>query len=324
MTSTLWPEAVLARLAELIGDGLAVFLGGTDTGKSTLIQELYDLIGGEVVDGDLGQSRIGPPSCISRGDYQKTLESYFVGDISPRGNLLPTVVGLKLMVDHAQRPCLVDTDGYIGEPAALAYKTELINLLKPDVLVLLQRAGELEYFRLYSRKRVKVVTVRVSHQGLKSREERIRAREEAFRTYFAEAGLRRWDLQDLRFERAPFSYGEPFESSELAKFLDCAVLGAWRAGKRATLLLEGRPAPGALTELKQGLGLEFIELVSAATLQDRLVGCLLHGELQGLGIIKRVREGVIEVLTPAPRATVLQLGRLRVAEDGRHLRLPPE
>ena len=320
----LWPEAVRSRLAELIDDGLAVFLGGTDTGKSTLIQELHEMIGGEVVDGDLGQSRIGPPSCISRGDYERTLESYFVGDISPRGNLLPTVVGLKLMTDHARRPCLVDTDGYIGEPAALAYKTELINLLKPDVLVLLQRAGELEYFRLYSRKRVKVVTVRVNHQGLKSREERIRAREEAFRTYFAKAELRRWPLQELRFERVPFGHGEPIENPELEKLLDCTVLGAWRHGPRATLLLEGRPAPGSLTELKQALGLEFIDLVSGAALQDRLVGCLLRGELQGLGIIKRVREGMVEVLTPATEATVLQLGRLRVAEDGRHLRLPPE
>lgn len=332
--SPIWPQAVLEELAERVDGKLVVFLGGVDTGKSTLIRELYELLGGEVeiVDGDLGQSTIGPPTCISRGDYEEVRESYFVGDISPRGNLLPVVVGMKLLVERARRPCLVDTDGYIDGNAARAYKGELLNLLQPEVLVLLQRGGELDYFKLYRRKGVEVVELQVAHRGEKAREERIRAREMAFRRYFSQAELRRWPLTGLRFERDLLGHGEPLNVKELEGLLGYQVIAGWRLGRGATVIVEGgreRGSPSSygvgFSKAKAALGLDFLNLVSAHSLCGLLVGCLAEGKLAGLGIIKgvhaRTGAGELEVLTPAKEAQVLQLGRLRLDEEGRHLRL---
>jgi len=326
--SPIWPLSVLEELAERVDGKLAVFLGGVDTGKSTLIRELYELLDGraEIVDGDLGQSTIGPPTCISRGDYEQVRESYFVGDISPRGNLLPVVVGMKLLVERASRPCLVDTDGYIDGGAARAYKGELLNLLRPEVLVLLHRRGELDYFKLYRRKGVEVVELKVAHRGEKAREERIRAREAAFRRYFSRAELRRWPLVGLQFERDLLGHGEPLNSGELEGLLGCRVVAGWRLGRGATVIVEGSGAGGgglSFSKAKAALGLDFLNLVSAHSLSGLLVGCLAGGRLAGLGIIKGVRadKGELEVLTPAEEAQVLQLGRLRLDEEGRHLRL---
>lgn len=309
----------LLKLKPALQGAIVLFLGGVDTGKSTLIKSLHQELGGEVLDADLGQSEIGPPTCVSRGDYNHVEESYFVGDISPRGNFVQLLSAVQAALRGAKRPCLIDTDGYISGEAARSLKGEMVNLVQPDLLVLLQRRGELDYFKLFARKGIEVLELKVTHQGSKSREERIRAREEAFRRYFQGASLRRWPLKELRFERSPIGHGEPIEPGLLEKVFGCPVFGAWRAGPELTAVVAGyAQGLGAAKEL---LGVEYIHLINRHELQNLLVGCLFEGRLAGLGIIKGLDGGWIEVLTPAKEATLLQVGRLILSEDGRHRRL---
>ncbi|MFQ6033706.1 MAG: Clp1/GlmU family protein [Candidatus Bipolaricaulia bacterium] len=306
-------------MAELVRGKTALFLGGVDTGKSTLIRRLHEAVGGEVIDADLGQSEIGPPACVSLGDYDHVKESYFVGDISPRGNFIQLLSGVAQAICAAKGPCLIDTDGYIDRPAARALKGELINLAQPDVLVLLQRREELDYFKLFARKGIKVIGVRVTHRGTKSREERIHAREEAFHRYFKEARLRRWPMSEIRFERSPIGHGEPVAPDSLERILGCRVLGAWLSGEELTAIIDGYAQ--SLTAAKELFKVDYIHLINNSSLQNLLVGCLARGRLQGLGILRGINSEQIEVLTPAKEATVLQVGRLIVSEDGSHHRL---
>jgi polynucleotide 5'-kinase involved in rRNA processing len=194
-------------------------------------------------------------------------------------------------------------------------------LVQPDVLVLLQRREELNYFKLFARKGIKVVSVRVAHQGSKSREERVRAREEAFRRYLRGAELRRWKMKELRFERSPIGHGEPVDPGLLEKILSCRVLGAWRSGEELTAVVAGyAQSLGAARDL---LKVNYIRLINLNALRNLLVGCLAEGRLGGLGIVKGLDDEWIEVSTPAREATVLQAGKLALDEGGRHRRLTP-
>lgn len=288
-------------------------------GKSTLIRRLHNLVGGKVIDADLGQSEIGPPACVSLGDYEHVEGSYFVGDISPRGNFLQLLSAVGQAVQAAKGSCLIDTDGYIKGSAARALKGEMVNLVRPDALVLLQRHGELNYFELFARKGIEVIKVRVAHQGAKSHEERIRAREEAFRDYFKSAKLHRWPMEGIRFERSPLGHGEPVELGSLGEILGCRVLGAWLSGEELTAIIDGYAK--SLTAAKELFKVDYIRLINLSSLRGLLVGCLVGGRLQGLGILRGINNEQIEVLTPAKEATVLQVGRLIVSEDGSHHRL---
>jgi polynucleotide 5'-hydroxyl-kinase GRC3/NOL9 len=311
---------VLYELRERV----ALFLGGTDVGKSTLIRALHERLGGEIVDGDVGQSWIGPPSVVSLGTPDEMRAGYFVGDVSPRGNLLQVTVGIALMTRRAKRPCLIDTDGYIADGAARAYKIELVNLIKPDVLVLLQRGRELDYYKLFARKGLDVIDLAVSHRGLKAREERVAVREQAFRHYFRGAELRRWSLGDLAIERGLLGCGESIPAQELgAVCRGDAVKAAWRLGSEAAILVLGSYVPTeALRGWQGALGVERLHLYTWRELRDRLVGCLHNGEFQGLGVLKRISPEHVEVLTPLERATVIQLGALRLdVASGRHERV---
>lgn len=320
-------RSVVEALAERLPPrGVVLFLGGTDVGKSTLIRALHELVGGEVVDGDVGQSWIGPPGVVSLGTPDHPRAGYFVGDVSPRGNLLQVAVGIALMVQRAKRPCFVDTDGYIADGAARAYKTELLHLVQPDVLVLMQRGHELDYYKLFADQGIEILDLAVTHRGVKTREERIATRERAFRAYFQSpsAKLRRWSLEELGIERGLLGCGEPWEPRELnAPGASAAVKAAWRLGSElAVLVIEGFVPPEALRGWQEELGVARLHLYGWRELRDRLVGLLDRGEFRGLGTLQGISSEHVEVLTPVEKATTLQLGMLRLdAETGRHERV---
>jgi len=304
----------------IAGQSVVLFLGNVDVGKTTLVRRLHERVGGEVVDADLGQAEIGPPAVISLGTYQGGARAgYFGGDISPRGHFLQVLTGCKRMVAKAARPCLIDSDGYIQEGAARAFKSELINLIEPDLLVLLQRGRELEYYKLYASKGIAVVEIPVEHTGLKPHQERVRARERAFRRYFATAQLRRWRLEDVGFERALLGHGEPLDVGVLSKIIGCQVVTGWKSGREAVLVLSGLAA--SLPVLRSELDVDFVQLIERGALENRLVGCLVDGEFQGLGILQALNSETVDVLTPAAQASVLQVGSLKVREDGWHERV---
>lgn len=314
-------EGLADRLArQLAGCRVVLVLGGVDTGKTTLVRALHARWGGEVVDADLGQAEIGPPAVVSLGTYEDGPRAgYFVGDISPRGHFLAVLVGISRLVGDARRPCLVDTDGYVDDGAARAFKTELINLVRPDALVLLERRGELQYFELFRRKGVEVVGVQVAHGGVKSRDERVRAREAAFRRYFAAAARRWFSFDVVRFERAWLGHGERLDAGGLARVLGCPVVAAWRSGTTAVVVTRGlaRPASGG------GLPapVERIRLIPSAEVEGLLVGGLRGQELLGLGIVTALTADGVELFTPTTDLTVLQAGALRVRPDGTHERI---
>jgi len=312
---------VLEELAERVTDrSVVLFLGGVDVGKTTLIRQLHERVGGEVVDADIGQSEIGLPGVVSLGTYRGGPRAgYFVGDISPRGNFLQVLAGVQKMVSKASRPCLIDTDGYIDEDAARAYKSELVNIIEPELLVLVQRQRELDYFKLYARKGIPVIELPVSHGGSKSREERIRARETAFRNYFTGARIHKWSLEELKFERALLGHGEALDVVTLSRLLGCPVLAGWKVGRRAIIVVSGFARAGAAVNLLSGI--DEIRLVQNSDVRGLLVACLEEGELHGLGILKSISNENVEIFTPAERATILQAGSLQVREDGTHTRL---
>ncbi|GBC76514.1 hypothetical protein HRbin07_00716 [bacterium HR07] len=301
---------------------VALFVGATDTGKTTLIRELHRRLGGEVIDADVGQSWLGPPTCVSRGsltnEHTEIRASYFVGDISPRGNFLQVLTGAAHCLRDAPRPLLIDTDGYIMGEAARAYKSELIRLVQPDVLVLLQRAGELNYYKLYARYGITVIEIPVTHGGSKPREARIAAREDAFRRYFQGAALRHWRLAELGVERTLIGHGEPLDVTLLSNLLACSVLAAWRLPPTATLVVERWPF--SVLEAQRALGVESLSVLVWGELKDSLVGCWAGTRFEGLGTVQELSSETIGIWTPVERASVIQWGSLKVFPDGRHLR----
>lgn len=151
--------ALVARI--VARPGVVVVLGGVDSGKTTLVRRLLAAglqagLSAGYVDTDLGQSRVGPPTTIGLRHVRDDADlddpfradaCAFVGDISPRGHLLPLVIGTGRLANAAAQVhqlVVVDTSGYITGPAAEVSKFHKLELTRPAHVVGLQRDGELD------------------------------------------------------------------------------------------------------------------------------------------------------------------------------------
>jgi len=121
--------------------------------------------------------------------------SYFVGSTSPRGHMLPTIIGAYKLQRKAQElgaeAIVVDTTGLVDRAAGGGeLKQWKIELLKPSVLIGIERGAELEHILWPWRwdRRVRVFELPVcEYVTEKARVDRIAYRESRFRSYFERA-----------------------------------------------------------------------------------------------------------------------------------------
>jgi len=198
-----------------------LFVGGLDAGKSTLARAVaaYALSLGRSVaylDGDLGQKTVGPPGTVGLKRIGSTDDLTFerlatadalafVGSTSPQGHLLPLVTGMARLHDRAVTDgadlVVIDTSGLVSGIYGQLVKYHKVELLRPDLVVGLQRGEELAPVlgvieRFFS---VDVVSLGV-HPSVVSTsvEQRAEHREHAMARYF-EGELNRFRIRPTVF-----------------------------------------------------------------------------------------------------------------------------
>lgn len=199
----------------LLERGACLLLGGADTGKTTLALALAARIAQSrpvaIVDADIGQSHIGPPSTVGWAivdnpnfDLSAIEPSgiAFVGDITPVGHLLQFTAALTRCVEQAAKLAeviLIDTPGFIAGPPASALWWTVQHALKPDVIIAVQRANELTDILAglkFCGSRVEPVESPVSISA-KSPQQRRRHRQRQFEIYFRDSACYNLNLADL-------------------------------------------------------------------------------------------------------------------------------
>ncbi len=209
-----WREASQVSLEV---KGVIVILGDVDSGKSTLsvfiANEFFrhgDTV--SVIDGDIGQADIGPPTTISMSNLRHhafSLQhltpdtSLFIGDTSP--SAIPEKVsgGLLRLSDLARKGSdlvIVNTDGWVKGEEALRYKRQLIDTIGPDLVLGIDLDDEAD--RLLDHQRVTVLKLdRSPYARARSREERRRTREAGYKRFLKDAKPVSLSLGDVKLRR---------------------------------------------------------------------------------------------------------------------------
>ena len=148
-----------ASTLEKMQMGRVIILGPTDVGKSTLCVYLVNKLKQEprklrVVDADIGQTDLGPPTTIARASPAQFIASLtelepdarlFIGHTSPGYVERKLIDGIKrLSANGEESLTIINTDGWISEPGAVRFKIRLINELNPTLLLGLAFGDELE------------------------------------------------------------------------------------------------------------------------------------------------------------------------------------
>ena len=168
-----------AVLDEAADARVTVVVGASDAGKTTLVATLAGELASRgasvaVVDADVGQSEIGPPTTVGLGSVAGRLDRLsdaalialqFVGVSSPVRDIRGVVDATRRMADRARADgfdrVLVDTSGLVAGWPGRLLKERKIAALDPDLVLLLQRGDECEALvaRYASSSRPRVVRI---------------------------------------------------------------------------------------------------------------------------------------------------------------------
>jgi polynucleotide 5'-kinase involved in rRNA processing len=196
----------------------AFLIGGMDTGKTTLAVAIAReaLSRGRtvaLVDADIGNSTIGPPACVGLKFIRTEAEVadravadrlHFVGGISPDRLVLQHVIATTALAQAGAQQAdlvIVDTTGTVSGVIGQTLKYHKVELIRPDLVLALQRGGELEPVVGMLRRffAVEVVPLPADPDVLPSAPDaRAAARTRAFGDAFAEP-LDRWRVRETVF-----------------------------------------------------------------------------------------------------------------------------
>jgi polynucleotide 5'-hydroxyl-kinase GRC3/NOL9 len=141
---------------------VTVLVGAGDTGKTTLAARLASALAARgtrvaVVDADVGQSEIGPPTTVGLGAVTGPLTRLrdaelvaleFIGDTSPVRRIGVTADATGRLVRRALAAgfahVIVDTGGLVEGALGVALKRAKLRAIDPDLVILVQRRDESE------------------------------------------------------------------------------------------------------------------------------------------------------------------------------------
>jgi polynucleotide 5'-hydroxyl-kinase GRC3/NOL9 len=185
-----------------------------------------------LVDADIGQSEIGPPTTVGLGEVTGPLGRLgdaallalrFVGATSPARDQVATVVGTRRLVDRALalgfERVIVDTGGLVRGELGQRLKQAKIDALDPDVVIALQRDGECEAILApyaVARRPGVIRAPAMAPPRRRSQDDRRRHRERALAAHFWGARVVTLDLSGIVVRSPALFAGPAVPATELA------------------------------------------------------------------------------------------------------------
>lgn len=320
---------------EIVNEGLrrVVVLGCVDCGKTSFTTMLYNaaIRGGykpAVIDGDVGQADIGPPGFVSLGysntpvywiNELKPLVMRFVGDIKPQGHVYTSVSEVSRLAETAENEgfnfLLVDTDGWVRDEQGILHKNLLIEVLKPDAVVVL--GDDLRgYFKRFTKLGVRVYELKApSSRKTRTREERRMLRSARYREFLENAPIVRVKMDSVLVDGCNLFYGVEVDPASLAGLVEGKVV--YSSSLPGSLNIYGVVKEYQVEQLKK-LGYEKVKVYSQGF--ERGLYCavgILNGPEYPCIVEKfdfEAREVVIRTKYTG-RVEVLRLSKIKLTQD---------
>lgn len=221
-----WKNAAdeVLRLAKPVS---VMVVGGVDSGKTSLCTYLANRALKEkrrvtIIDADLGQSDVGPPSTIGSCRLTKPVidpfemgadNICFIGATSPSGVMSKVIEGITSMIDRTTKRgvdvLIINTDGWIEGEDAVRYKIALAKQVKPNLLVGIQEQSELTFLLGALTETQKLAVESSSAVRKRDREERKLLRELGYKKYLKGARAESFPLRWARIAGVAFGTGAP-------------------------------------------------------------------------------------------------------------------
>jgi polynucleotide 5'-hydroxyl-kinase GRC3/NOL9 len=324
---------------------VVMIMGDADSGKTSLCTFLANKARNEklkvaIIDADLGQSDLGPPTTVGLAYVKKPIRDlfnveanhvFFVGFTSPGGVEERVAQGILDFKDQALREktefLIINTDGWVEGEEAVQYKAMLSERLLPNAIVAIKQEEELEGL-LASLERSSVLNVEPSLAVRKrDREKRKTIRELGYRKYLKNAKVEAFPLGWVKVEGIHSSLSLFLTNERLRKIEEAL-------GVHPLFCEETEEAIWIV--LRRSQRLDFEQLQSAQERFKKKVKVSWKGDEKGLivglhdaennylglGIICDIdyRRNVLKISTPVSQKTAtIRLGNVRLDDECREV-----
>ncbi len=208
-------------------------IGGVDSGKTSFCtflanEAVMKKLRTSIIDADLGQSDVGPPSTVGFNFLTEPVkdlfeidaqDAFFVGSTSPSGSINRVIEGLIQLKGRVMEAgvdfLVINTDGWVEGEEAAEYKARLVDKISPSAVVGMQRGNELAPI-INALHDVKVLVIE-SPQLIqpRSREKRKILRELSYKKYLKRGKMLFLSLNWLKVKDSLLGSGGPLHNKRL-------------------------------------------------------------------------------------------------------------
>jgi len=318
-------------------------VGGVDSGKTSFCTFLANegfikKLKTGVVDADLGQSDIGPPSTIGFNFVTKPVkdlfeidaqDAVFLGSTSPSGSIkrvIEVLIQLKSRIMEAGVDLLIiNTDGWVEGEEAVAYKVRMVNEVSPSVIVGMQQGSELTPIlnALHGIKTLVVDSPQLIQP--RSREKRKILRELSYKKYLKRAKMQSLSFSWMKLEDSLLGVGGPLPPQRLERLRKLLGARPIYCEETGVAILAVLRKSDAVTEEQLKDAEEYfrkkVKVIRDGDEQGLLVGLKDEGDkFLGIGILHGVdyKRKLLKVYTPvSERVSILHFGQIKLNKNCR-------
>lgn len=324
-----------------------VVIGGVDSGKTSFCTFLANGALRKkwktcIIDADLGQSDVGPPSTIGFNYITepvkdlfeiKAEDAYFVGLTSPSGAVNKVIEGLtklksKVMTANVDF-LIINTDGWIDGEDAAQYKIRLAEKFSPSVVVGIRQGDELTPI-LPALKETKVLVID-SPQLVqrRNREKRKILRELSYKKYLKQAKVQSFALSWVKVEDSLLGAGSLLSPGHMEKIRNLVGTKPIYSEETLTTIFIVLRKNQSVTEeqvkeIEESFGKK-VKVIREGEEEGLLVGLQdERGKFLGIGILCGVdyKRRFLKVYTPInENVSTIRFGQIKLDENGREIGL---
>jgi len=315
-----------------------LIIGACNSGKTTLTTYIANKLlqnnkSVSLIDSDLGQSDIGPVGTIGMTVMEKktvdlseckVYKMHFVGAFSPSLHIVETLIGLKKLTAAAMMnsdTLIVDTSGLIDGDCGRLLKQGKIDMLNPDLVVLLQKENECEHLvkNLHGHRIFRAGLS--NYTEIRTADARRLNRKNNILKYFANSQSVKLSLKKIKLNRCFLTSGIPIKPPENLSHL-IAYMEKLSPQEGSLIVLKKQVEPEKIKELKKQFGA--LKIMVAGQESNIYVGLANeNNECIGVGIIEKIdfiRDNIY-ILTnvDAQLIKTVSIGSIRLTSDGEEL-----
>ena len=340
-----WRDTTIKLTLNEVSNKVLV-LGTSDIGKTTFCTylantALANTFEVNVIDGDLGQSDIGPPTTISSSRLTKPVADlfnvepvniFFTGITTPSRAPDRVLKGFAFLNESCKEETgsftIINTDGWITGEDAIHYKMNLISELCPETVIGIQESEELEnILQIVEKQSFNVIRLeRPNHIKKRDRNERKYLREQGYHKFLKGIVTRSIPMSWIHLDNTPLSRGETptvERLKELENLFSCQIIYC-EESTDTIFIVFGRETPDDEISSKV---LDVLNKRLFSVFRGEEKGLLVgisdeRGMFLGIGVIQEIDYGnqVIKVHTPVEdQIGYIHFGQVIVNKYGKEL-----